>query len=87
MTLPLAEKVDIQAELKALHEILAKMNAVDNRKIDNAFSDIEDELTKSQPDKDEIGKALERALKYAEKADNFASSIEKFAPKIMKIAN
>ena len=79
-TLPPPESVNIQTELIALRAALSQLNAPDHRKIDNAFSDAEDELAQSDPDKDEIGKALERALGYAKKAEDFTESIATLKP-------
>lgn len=86
ITLPPPESVDVKAELKVLHEILATMNAPNNQKINNAFSDVEDELTKSPPNKNEIGTALERALRYAKQAETFAKSVKELTPTIINIA-
>lgn len=75
--LPTSESVNIHAEISALQEILAKLSSSDRRKIDNAFADIEEELDKPIPDKAEVGKALERALGYAQKAEGFATQSKK----------
>ncbi|BBD65510.1 WD-40 repeat-containing protein [Nostoc commune NIES-4072] len=77
--------VDIQAELNALHEILAKLETSDRRKIGNAFEDAQEELNKPQPDKNEVRKALDRAFDYAKKAEGFASMIGKLRPHITNI--
>lgn len=76
--------VNIQAEINALREILAKLESSDRRKIDNAFADAQEELNKPQPDKDEVGDALNRALKYAKKAEGFASAIALLQPHLAK---
>ena len=86
-TLPPPESVNIQAELKALREALAQLDSPDRRKIENALGDAEDELTKPEPDKDEIGKAFDRALDYAKKAEGFAKSIETLKPHVTKVAS
>ena len=72
--------VNIETELNALREILAKLETSDRRKIDNAFEDAQDELKKPQPDKNEVGKALERAFDYAQKAGGFASTMATLQP-------
>ncbi len=84
VSLPAPASVNIQAELNALREHLAKLETSDRRKIDNAFEDAQEELNKPQPDKDEVGQALDRALKYAKKAEGFASVIEKLQPHLTK---
>jgi hypothetical protein len=72
-TLPPPETVDIQVEFAALREQLARLHAPDQKKIDRAVEDVQDELAKPEPDRDEIGNALARALKYAQQAEGFAS--------------
>ncbi len=84
VSLPAPASVNIQAELNALSEIVAKLESSDRRKIDNAFEDAQEELNKPQPDKDEVGQALDRALKYATKAEGFASAIAKLQPHLAK---
>ncbi len=85
VSLPEPESVNIQAEFNALREIIEKLETSDRRKIDNAFEDAQEELNKPQPDKDEVGEALNRALKYAKKAEGFAGAIEKLQPRLSKI--
>lgn len=84
VSLPAPESVDIRAELNALREAIALLESSDRRKIENAFADASEEVNKPKPDKDEVGKALERALDYAKKAEGFASVIEKLKPHITK---
>ena len=84
VTLPPPETVDIAAEIEALREALTGLDAPDARKIRNAFEDVDDELAKDQPDKDEIGQALERALGYAAKVEGFAGKVESLAPRVMR---
>ena len=85
VSLPEPTSVNIEAEINALREILAKLETSDRRKIDNAFADAQEELNKSQPDKDEVGDALNRALKYAKKAGGFANAIALLQPHLAKI--
>jgi hypothetical protein len=84
VSLPAPESVDIRAELDAMHEILAKLETSDRRKIDNAFADAQEEVNKLQPDKNEVGKAFLRALDYAKKAEEFACVAEKLKPHLTK---
>ncbi len=85
VNLPAPETVDIQAEFNALREIIEKLETSDRRKIDNAFEDAQEEINKPQPDKNEIGEALNRALKYAKKAEGFPSAIAKLQPHLINI--
>lgn len=87
VSLPAPETINIQAEINALREIIEKLETSDRPKIDNAFEDAQEELNKPQPDKDEVGDALNRALKYAKKAEGFAGAIEKLQPHLSKITD
>lgn len=84
VTLPPAASVDIRSELDAVNNLLAQLSTPDSRKIENALSDANEELGRPQPDKDEVGTALERALGYAKKSDDFAKIVEEMAPRIAK---
>ena len=84
-TLPAPESVNIRAEIEALRSALAKLESSDRRKIDNAFADAEEELKKPEPDKDEVGQALDRALNYGKKNEEFVQLIEKLEPHLTKV--
>ncbi|MGE3537071.1 MAG: hypothetical protein AB7N91_06475 [Candidatus Tectimicrobiota bacterium] len=79
---PSPEHVDMQAELAALREALARLESPEQRKIANALSDVEDELARPEPDKNEVGKALERTLEYASKAKGFAEALGTLQPHV-----
>ncbi len=83
VTLPAPETVDMAAEIRALREVLACLDTPDASKIRRAFGDVDDELAKPKPDKDEVGQALERALGYAEKVEGFADKVESLAPRVV----
>jgi hypothetical protein len=80
--MPAAKDVDIAKELAEIKSILEKVPSEDSKKIANALEEAEDELKKDSPDKDEVGKALGRALDYAQKAEGFANSIDKLRPHV-----
>jgi TIR domain-containing protein len=82
--LPAPESVNIRAEISALRSALAKLENSDRRKIDNAFADALEELKKPEPDKGEVGQALDRALNYGKKAEGFVQLIEKLEPHLTK---
>lgn len=84
VTLPPPDSVDIRSELEALQALLTRLETEDHRKIENALADAGEELSKSEPDKDEVGKALERALDYAQKTNEFAGIVEELTPRIVK---
>lgn len=80
------QHVDIQNELHAIHQALSVLSSPDSKKIDNAMSEALDELKKSPPDRDEVGKALERALGYAKKCDDFINVMGKIEPCVKNAA-
>ena len=86
VSLPSPEDVDIKAEIDALKELLAKLDTPDARKIKNAIEDAEDELGKPDPDRDEIGKAIDRGLEYGKRAKNFAEILDALKPHITSAA-
>lgn len=85
-SLPPPDKVDIAKELAGLKEKLARLESADRKKIDNALDEAREELTKPKPDKDEIGKALDRALEYGKKAQGFAKIVEELKPYVSNAA-
>jgi hypothetical protein len=88
ITLPPADQVDVKAELVALREALAGMRKVPDRgKLDRAIEDAVEETAKPEPDKEEVGGALERAVKYAKAADDFADHADKLLPRLAALAS
>jgi hypothetical protein len=84
---PPADQVDVKAELAALREALAELKKVPDRgKLDRAVEDAADEAAKPEPDKEEVGGALERAVKYAKAAEDFGEQAEKLAPRLAALA-
>ena len=70
--LPAPESVDIQTELKALHQLLGSLSTDDRPKIVNALTEAAADAAKPKANKDEVGKGLERALGYAKEAADFS---------------
>jgi len=64
-TLPSGGSVDIARELATIRAILEMSGGERADKIGRALDDAAEEASKPQPDKDEIGKALDWALGYA----------------------
>jgi len=85
--LPSPQQVDIQATLTALGTFLALLATPDRKKIDNALEEAQDESKKPHPNKDEIGKALDRALDYAKKAEGFTKVLENLKPHVAAVAS
>jgi hypothetical protein len=80
VTLPDPSTVRIAEELAGLRAILAKLNSAEAAKLGRALDDAEEEARKATPDKNEIGSAVERALKVAAKATDFAENTSKILP-------
>ena len=75
--------VDMAKELAAIRAILLGLGAEHAKKIDRALDDASEEAEKQGgADKDELGKALERALSFAKSASAFASVAAKLAPHV-----
>jgi hypothetical protein len=88
IALPPGDQVDVKAELAALREVLAELQKVPDRgKLDRAVEDAVDETAKTAPDKEEVGGALERAVKYAKAADDFGEHAEKLLPRLAALAS
>jgi hypothetical protein len=80
VVLPPPESVDIAATLTALRDLLTGLDGPQGKRIANALDEAADEAAGPEPDKDEIGKALTRAVDYASKANGFSEQIGKLAP-------
>jgi hypothetical protein len=70
--LPAPESVNIQDELKTLQQLLGGLATDNQQKIVNALTEASQDAAKPTPDRDEVGKGLERALDYASKAADFS---------------
>jgi hypothetical protein len=85
---PPADQVDAKAELAALKELLADLKKVPDRgKLDRAVEDAVDETAKPEPNKEEVGGALERVAKYAKAADDFGEHAEKLLPRLVALGS
>lgn len=86
--IPPAESVDIAAVLAAFEKILAGLQVPDKdrQKIDNALQEAGTEAAEEQPDREEVGSALDRALKVAQKAQGFAKVIDDLKPHVQSMA-
>ncbi len=78
--------VEIKLEIAAIRQILAEPQSHAHKKIDNALEEAEDELRKYKPDKYDVGKALERAMNYAQREDNFNTKIETLKPHMLSVS-
>ena len=78
--------MNIQEELTAIRQILKQLQSPDQKKIENTMSEAEEEVKKPKPDKAEVGQALDRALKYAKRTEEFAGVMGKLKPHIVKAA-
>jgi hypothetical protein len=88
IALPPADQVDVKAELAALRDLLVELKKVPDRgKLDRAVEDAVEETGKAEPDKEEVGGALERAVKYAKAADDFGEHAEKLMPRLAALAS
>jgi len=83
--LPPSGTVDIREELRAIREILTRLNSGDADDISAALSEA-DEAIVSDDDKDAVGEALERAIERASKASDFAEAVGRLMKHVVKAA-
>jgi hypothetical protein len=72
--------IRISDELAGLRAILGQLNSAEAAKLRRALDDAEEEAGKPTPDKNEVGSAVERALKIANQASDFADHTSKLLP-------
>ena len=77
----------ICTEMAAIQQLLGRLASADCNKIARAFEDIEEELSKTLPDHSEIGETLERALRIARKAENFAALAPSLASHLQAVCS
>jgi hypothetical protein len=81
-TLPPSDAVNISQELAQIRTILHRIGSENAGKIGRALDDAVEEAKKPEPNKDEIGAALTRALEYAKTARGFAEELISIAPHV-----
>src|SRR5215212_5778487 len=80
--LPPAGSVDIGKELAQIRTVLERLGGEQKGKIGRALDDAEEEASKPEPDKKEVGDALGRALKAAQTVGGFVEAVGKLAPHV-----
>ncbi|HET9639821.1 MAG TPA: hypothetical protein VFP12_11500 [Allosphingosinicella sp.] len=83
--LPQPDAVDINAVIAALRTELLTLEAPDKSKIERALADAQEEAEKAEPDREELGGALHRALGYAQKASDFSEHATNIADLVTKV--
>ncbi|NEQ42283.1 MAG: hypothetical protein F6K00_01475 [Leptolyngbya sp. SIOISBB] len=83
VTPPPPETVNIQAELLALHDLLAALN---DPVTDGIAQKLDAEAQKPEPSKDVIGQTLEAGLTYAKNLQGFAEAIDQLRPHVQNAA-
>jgi hypothetical protein len=95
--LPSPESVDIRAALATIATTLRQLASSSGQelqsrelgagsrtsKIEHALAEAEEEVEKPEPDRREVGKALDRALGYARAATGFADALTKLEPQFL----
>jgi hypothetical protein len=87
VTLPPAHTVDAGAELAALRKALALLSVPDRDRLNRAFKDAEEEVAKPRPNKEYVGDAVQRVLKVAKGANDFATQVETLTPRVAALAS
>jgi hypothetical protein len=93
--LPAPESVDIRAALAEITAALRQLArpspgeepAAHAKKIDHAMDEAREEAEKPEPDRREVGRALDRALEYAKAANGFADAWVKLEPHVLAAAS
>jgi len=75
--LPRADSVDIQAEIAALRTAFSALNTDKKGRIETALTEAAEDASASNPNKNRVGGAIERALDYATEAEDFAEKSSK----------
>ena len=85
---PAVDKVDAKAELAALRDLLAELkNVPDRGRLDRAMQDAVEETAKPEPDKAEVGNALERVTRCAKAASDFTENAEEIVPRLVALGS
>jgi hypothetical protein len=80
------ETVDMAKELAAVRALLTSLESEHAKTIGRALDDAEEEAgKKTSGSKDELGKALDRALTYAKSASAFATTAAKLGPHLRNV--
>jgi hypothetical protein len=78
--------VEVAKELAAIRALLTSLESEHAKKIGRALDDADDEAgKKTAGNKDELGKALDRALSYAKSASAFATTAAKLGPHLKNV--
>ena len=86
--IPAPASVNIYSEISMLSQLLKNLQIPekDKQKVKNALDEAELESKEKEPDRDEIGSSIDRALKFAKRAEGFADAITKLQPHVQNIA-
>jgi len=85
VSLPRPDEVNLTDELAKIKVILKRVGGEHAAKVGRALEDANDEAKKKEPNKDEIGAALSRALEYARKVNSFAEETGELAPRLTNV--
>ena len=85
VVLPPPEQVDIMRELQALRDVLQRLPSEHRGRIDSRLDEAIDEVERDEPDKGDIGAALEGAINYAKRANEFSEVAEELIPRITRV--
>jgi hypothetical protein len=87
-TLPPAESVDMNAVIQQLRAMIDRLQMEPKQQLvaKNALDEAEMEVKSPQPDKDNVGEALTRAVGTLSKANDVAAQLAKLAPVVVLAA-
>jgi hypothetical protein len=87
MTLPDPKSVNILSALSEIRMQLEKMSGENANKVRRALDDATEEANKSNPDKDQIGESVNRAIDLVKKGGALAEDLAQLLPHIKGIAS
>ena len=79
---PIGHSIMIASELASIRAIIEYLSPEQTGKIARALDDATEESAREHPDKNEVGEALRRALRAAQKADGFAAEVDELVPHV-----
>jgi hypothetical protein len=82
ITPPPASTVKIDQELNQIRAVLERIGGENAGKIGRALDYAAEEANRPNPNKDEVGSALDRALAYAKASAGFAEEVSQLAPHV-----
>jgi len=79
------KRTDISSEMAHLRELLENLDCSEIKLISASLVEAENELVKTAPRRDAVGRALERAINYSKEADGFSRVVAWMEPHLERV--